>query len=142
MLPYGKVAQAAVAAASVLAENYHADPRPVLSSREIARQRNLSQTLVAKVLTQLSQAGLVSGSPGPGGGYALSRAPADITLAQIVSLFDRKQDALMCPYGPGWCGTGPQCPLHEQLDAIRTQLSDCLEQTDLSGFTSRPPRSR
>ena len=74
MTPYGKTAQNAVAAMSRLAEAY-AENR-LLSSIDIARDRNLPQTLVAKLLTMLSQAGLVEGVRGPGGGYRLARGAA------------------------------------------------------------------
>jgi len=73
MIRYGKSTQNAIAAMSRLAVGYGQDER--LSSGDIARDRDLPQTLVAKLLTNLSQAGLVTGSPGPGGGYALAKHP-------------------------------------------------------------------
>lgn len=134
MTPYGKVAQAAISAASLLAENFSKKGAKLLSSREIAEKRKLSQAIVAKVLTTLSQAGLVTGSPGPGGGYALARTPKLITLQQVVEPFERHELTLSCPFGEGWCGTGPQCPLHKQLDLLRRQMKDFLTNTTLAGF--------
>jgi Rrf2 family iron-sulfur cluster assembly transcriptional regulator len=142
MNPYGKVAQAAIAAASLLAEHYGDQPRTVFNSREIAARRNLSQALIAKVLTTLSQAGIVTGAPGPGGGYSLAQPPDSVSLAQIVGLFDRKQESLGCPYGPGWCGTGPQCPLHLELEQLRRKLADCLEHSTLAAFVKTTPATR
>ena len=139
MTPYGKVAQAAIAATSLLAEHYSADGGTRLSSGQIAQQRKLSQAIVAKVLTSLSQIGLVSGSPGPGGGYTLARPPHSITLQEVVSPFDRLENVLVCPFGEGWCGTGPQCPLHSQLDSLRQQITYFLQQTTLASFQSVLP---
>ncbi len=68
MLRYGKTTQSAIAAMSRLAEQYDGG-RTRVSSGDIAATRNLSRPLVAKMLTTLSQAGLIRGSPGPGGGY-------------------------------------------------------------------------
>uniref|UniRef100_A0A7C2JYS4 Rrf2 family transcriptional regulator n=1 Tax=Schlesneria paludicola TaxID=360056 RepID=A0A7C2JYS4_9PLAN len=145
MTPYGKVAQAAIAAASLLAERYAPDGGVRLSSREIAQARRLSQPIVAKVLTTLSQVGLVSGAPGPGGGYALARPPEQITLYDVVEPFDRLESTLVCPFGEGWCGTGPQCPLHVQLESLRQQISDFLKGTTLARFqrsnTAPAPRN-
>lgn len=134
MTPYGKVAQAAISAASLLAEHYAKGGGPRLNSREIAKQRKLSPAIVGKVLTTLSQVGLVSGAPGPGGGYTLAVAPQEITLLDIVRPFDRLEDTLMCPFGEGWCGTGPQCPLHTQLDQLRQQIANFLQRTTLAKF--------
>ena len=75
MTPYGKAAQTAIAAVSRLAEVYDPEKRIKLNSSDIAEKRHLPQPVVAKILTNLSLAGIVNGSPGPGGGYWLSRPP-------------------------------------------------------------------
>lgn len=140
MTPYGKVAQAAIAAASLLAERYAAGGRA--NSRDIAEKRKLSQPIVAKVLTTLSQLGIVRGSPGPGGGYVLARPPHLISLHEVVEPFDRLESHLICPFGEGWCGTGPQCPLHEQLVVLRDRVTTFLRQTTLAAFcVSKPSES-
>lgn len=134
MTPYGKVAQAAIASMSLLAEHYAPAGGRRLNSREIAAARKLSQAIVGKVLTTLSQQGLVWGSPGPGGGYTLSRPPQQITLQQVVAPFERLEETLMCPFGEGWCGTGPHCPLHLQLSRLREDIATFLAQTTLGEF--------
>ena len=100
MTPYGKIAQYAIAAVSRLAEVYHADETTKLNSADIAQRRNLPRPMVAKVLTVLSQAGIVRGTPGPGGGYWLAREPGAVTLYDVVSLFERLDEAVSCPLGP------------------------------------------
>jgi len=114
----------AVAAMSALAENHKSGHK--LNSQQIADSRNLSQPLVAKVLTVLSQAGFVVGTRGPGGGYCLARPPAEITVHDVVDLFEGHRDPSACPFGPGWCGVGDNCPLHDTLfglaDAAATKL--------------------
>lgn len=134
MTPYGKTAQNAIAALSRLAQVYDAKGGARLSSGDIARARNLPQPLVAKILTILSQAGLITGAPGPGGGYALARPPGQVTLREVARLFERPEEELGCPFGPGWCGTGPQCPLHEQLQALRERFQDFLGSNTLALF--------
>ncbi len=56
MIRYGKTTQTAISAMSRLAEVY--ESREQLSSHDIARDREIAQTLAAKLLTTLSQAGL------------------------------------------------------------------------------------
>ncbi|MFO0880695.1 MAG: Rrf2 family transcriptional regulator [Gemmataceae bacterium] len=139
MTPYGKTAQYAIAAMSRLAEVYSENRR--LSSGEIAEQRHLPRPIIAKVLTVLSQAGLVVGSPGPGGGYALSRPPAQITLYDVADQFDRLTETISCPLGPTWCGNNAPCPLHEQLTALREQMIRFLQSTTLAAFVKPPQTS-
>lgn len=141
MQPYGKLSQAAICAAGLLAEYHNHDAPRRFSSAEIAKERQLSHAIVAKVLTVLSQAGVVTGAPGPRGGYSLARAPSEIMLVEIVGPFERLEPALVCPYGTGWCGNGPQCPLHKQLLAFRKEVSDFLKSTPLEVFQKADAKS-
>lgn len=139
MIRYGKSTQNAIAAISCLAEGHQRGVR--LSSWDIARARELPQTLVAKLLTNLSQAGLITGSPGPHGGYALSRQPEQITLYDVSSVFDRIEDRIICPFGPNWCGHGDPCPLHDQLHQMNLQFEEYLRKTTLAVFVNHPKSS-
>jgi Rrf2 family protein len=132
MFGYGKMSGCAVAAMSALAES-HAGDTP-LSSAQIAGSRNLSQPLVAKVLTVLSQAGLVHGTRGPGGGYRLAREPKTITLFEVVDLFEGHRDPSACPFGPGWCGVGDPCPLHGLLVGMSESAAAQLRKANFGAF--------
>ena len=86
---YGKQTETAIAALSRLAEVWD-EGRTRLSAAEIADPRGLPRAMVAKILSALSQANLVNGSPGPGGGYALARAPHFMRLREPYDLFERE----------------------------------------------------
>lgn len=124
MFTYSKLAQAGIAAVSYLAE-ISADGR-LAGSAEIADGRELSRALVAKILTQLSAAELVSGKSGPTGGYQLTRDPAKISLLDVVQVFEDLENQVMCPFGPHWCGVGPRCPLHDTFTELRQHVADRL----------------
>ncbi|CAN5141338.1 hypothetical protein BH11PLA2_BH11PLA2_33000 [soil metagenome] len=139
MTPYGKTAQTAIAAVSRLAEVHNATQRVKLNSAEIAKQRSLPQPIVAKVLTVLSQAGVVNGSPGPGGGYWLARPPETVTILDVVSLFERVEQNVSCPFGPEYCGNGPHCPMHFDILKIREQMVAFLKTTTFARFVGWVP---
>jgi len=134
-----KTTQNAIAAMSRLAELYDSDE--LASSRDIAEARNLAQPLVAKILATLARGGLVTGSPGPGGGYRFAYPPREVTLYDVVSLFEREIDTA-CPFGPGWCGTGDPCPLHHSLLAMRQIETDYLKHTSFEVFQQTPEKKR
>ena len=110
-------------------------------SADIAKARNLAQPLVAKILTGLSRAGLIVGAPGPGGGYKLARSPREISLFDVVSVFERETNTT-CPFGPGWCGTGEPCPLHHSLTAMNQIETDYLKNTNFAVFVGHPEAFR
>lgn len=125
MFSYSKLAQAGISAVSYLAA-VAADGR-LAGSAEIAEARKMSRQMIAKVLTVLSRHGIVEGTPGPSGGYRLARKPVEITLLDVVRVFDNLDERVMCPFGPHWCGNGSPCPLHDKLvamhDGVLSQLA-------------------
>lgn len=130
---YGKQTEAAIAAMSALAEVYD-NGETCLSANQIADARRLQRPRVAKVLSVLSQAGLIVGSPGPGGGFALARDPSEITIHDVFELFERDVDTRVCPFGGGICGRGKPCPLHEELSAVNEAMDQFLHATTFDKF--------
>jgi len=137
MFIYGKTAANAIAIMSYLA----ADPDRRAGSREIANSRKISQMLTAKLLTQLAAAGLVSGQPGPGGGYTLAQSAESISLLAIASLFEQTDPPSVCPFGHDWCGHGNPCPLHDTIVKMLEANQHFMETTNLAVFRNqnRPP---
>jgi Rrf2 family protein len=136
MFGYGKMSGTAVAAMSALAESHKQD-RP-MSSQDIAKTRNLSPPLVAKVLTVLAQGGLVRGSRGPGGGYRLARPPAEISVLEVIELFEGHREVSACPFGPGWCGVRDPCPLHDTLTRLREISMVSFQEFSFEAFAKNP----
>lgn len=130
---YGKQTETAIAALSRLAEVYDGG-KTRLSAADIARDRNLQGPFVAKLMTVLSQAGLVDGTPGPGGGYSLAKPPSKIPLYDVYQLFEREDTSNLCPFGGGICGVGTPCAIHDKLVHVQLALSDLLANTSLEEF--------
>jgi len=74
--------------ASVVMTCLARQPREVLSAVQIAEATRLELPTVSKLLKQLAHANLVESFRGAAGGYRLSRAPGEITLAEIVEALD------------------------------------------------------
>lgn len=136
MFRYGKLARQAVSAMSYLAERYSAEAGSI-SSAEVGRARKIPVALAAKLLSEAASAGLARGVTGPGGGYRLSRPPEEIRLADIVGIFEREMTEYPCPFGPGWCGTGNPCPLHNDFLRLEESGRKFLEETTLAVFTRK-----
>lgn len=132
MSSYGRTSSNAIAIASLLAERWTQKLRT--TSQDAAKVRGISKPLAARILVQLSQVDLVQGTPGPNGGYSLARHPREIHLSEIVSVFQKVEASERCAYGPGWCGTGKHCPLHDTLTELDQQYLSFLEKTTLEVF--------
>ncbi|MCE9619648.1 MAG: Rrf2 family transcriptional regulator [Planctomycetes bacterium] len=130
---YGKQTERAISALSYLAEVWDGG-KTRLSAVQIAQERSLPKAMVAKILTTLSQAGLVVGSTGPGGGYALAKPPIDIKFHQVFELFERENKSHLCPFGGGVCGVGENCALHDSLVATQVNIRKFLQETTFEIF--------
>jgi Rrf2 family iron-sulfur cluster assembly transcriptional regulator len=130
---YGKATETAIAAMSRLAEVWDGGKTRV-SADDIARVRNLQRPFVAKVLTTLSQHGLVLGSRGPGGGFTLAIEPKKIKLYDVFRLFEREDRSNACPFGGGTCGVGDPCPLHHKLVKVNEAIQEVLHHSTFEEF--------
>ena len=130
---YGKQTENAIAAMSRLAEVWDGGVTR-LSAADIADARGLPRPMVAKLLTALSGADLVSGSPGPGGGYALSREPMEICLYDVYRIFEREDQSTNCPFGGGVCGVGRPCAIHDKLVDMQANIQMLLRTTSFEVF--------
>ncbi|MEI6279548.1 MAG: Rrf2 family transcriptional regulator [Verrucomicrobiae bacterium] len=136
MFIYGKTSANAISVMGYLA----ADPSRRSGSAEIARTRGISQALTAKLLTQLAAAGLVTGQPGPGGGYTLAKPSKSICLLDIASLFEQTDPPSVCPFGHDWCGKGDPCPLHNMIGGTMDSNRRFMEKTRLAVFEGKTPQ--
>jgi Rrf2 family protein len=66
------------------------------SAAQLAAYYDLPPAYLAKQLQSLVRAGVLVGSTGPRGGFRLARAPADITLLQVVEAVDGTSAPYQC----------------------------------------------
>jgi len=77
-----------------------------LSVDAIAARIDVSRAHLSKVLQRLSKSGLVRGTRGPGGGYALSRPPGEISLLEVYVAIDGPLPRTTCLLGHSKCLLG------------------------------------
>jgi Rrf2 family protein len=95
--------QYAVLAMLQLAQEYAAG-EPV-QVRRIAERHGIPSTFLVQILHELRRAGLVTSTRGAAGGYRLSRLPGEVSLADVVDVFDPAEELSVCaaaesPWGP------------------------------------------
>lgn len=111
------------------------EPTHTLASAEIGQRFHVSRHHLAKVLQQLVRSGLIRTTRGASGGQRLDRDPKDITLKEIVDVFEgpRRKDRhclLMSP--DAQCiGQRPTCDLHGILSELDDQISFTLQSISL-----------
>jgi Rrf2 family protein len=111
-----------------------------LQSREIAAELGLPPDFLTKILRRLTATDIVSSQRGRAGGFRLERAPASLSLMEIVTPFEGKFTGVECLIGQAYCSDKHACPLHHDWVAIRRRFWDLLERTALADVAERAVR--
>lgn len=98
-----------------------------LAVPELARRSQTPEPMLAKVMHGLVRLGLVTGQPGPGGGYRLARPAAAILLADVVLPLEGAEFARRCLFGLPHCSDDTPCPLHPVWGRLRGGLLDAID---------------
>ena len=72
------------------------DPEVVRSVKQISDKYGISEHHVAKVLQQLVRAGMIRSIRGIGGGFQIAVDPKEITMLDIIELFEPKTPTNGC----------------------------------------------
>jgi Rrf2 family protein len=127
-----KTAEYALRAVVVLAR----DPQRYYSADQIAKATRVPRRYVHKVLQALARAELVRSQSGPGGGYALVRPPAEVTILDVVSAIEPITRLRRCPLG---LKTHTSiCPLHRELDDAYAAMEKAFGRVTIAQVLDQP----
>ena len=116
-----------------------------MSCAEMARELSIPLHFLAKILQKLCRAGLVASREGSGGGYYLARAPATITVADVLRATDEPVRLVECAEGDD-CGC-PRllvCAIVESMQALHRKVTAIFQEVtiaDLIPLASRQVRA-
>jgi len=88
-----------------IAKEIDKDSEKLIAIREIARCQQISVSYLEQVLNKLKKAKIIVAKRGPNGGYRLYKKAEEITLHEIVELFEKNFKIIDCER-PGELCTG------------------------------------
>lgn len=107
-----------------------ADKRAATS--QIATEQQIPPSFLAKIVSQLSVAGLLQTSRGARGGVSLARSPENITLLEVVEAIDGPILLNECVTDFGTCTFSDDCPMHPIWCEAQIQLVNRLRETSFN----------
>ena len=110
----------------------------------IAERQHISLAYLEQLFLRLRRAGLVASERGRTGGYRLARAPADISIAEVMAAVEEGTRMTRCAGDSGMtCLPGERCLTHGLWDALGAHIGDFLSQVTLNDvLVGIPGRSR
>ena len=103
----------------------------------LADQTGVPAPTVAKLLKPLVAAGLVASHRGANGGYALNRAPTDISVAAIITALEGPIAVTECvSEAESPCGVERLCAMRGNWEKINRAVCNALEAVSLADMTA------
>lgn len=116
------------------------ESRYLHTGSELAAALLLPAPTVSKVLKALGRAGLLTSHRGVKGGYALCRAPEDISIADIIAAVEGPIALTECiDDAPGDCERVGFCPTQRNWQVINHAVEQALARISLSEMASPFP---
>jgi FeS assembly SUF system regulator len=121
---YGVVVMTAAARA--------AEDSRLMSTAQVAQATGIPAPTVAKLMGQLGRAGLLTSQRGVAGGFALSRAAAEISLADIVEAIDGPIALTHCGQEGADCDLSHNCAVRPHWAPVNRAVKAALAEVRLS----------
>ena len=102
--------------------------------RKISLSQNIPVKYLEQILRTLKQAGFVKSVRGPKGGHLLAKKPDEISLGQIVRLFEGQADLVACTSSPEKCDMAADCLVRDAWQEATSVLYKNLDNISIANL--------
>jgi Rrf2 family protein len=106
------------------------------ATSQIAQEQRIPPSFLAKIISQLSIAGLIHTSRGARGGVSLARSPEDISILEVVEAIDGPIMLNECTSSIEACPFGEECPIRPLWCDAQTELVERLKEKTFASFNN------
>ena len=107
------------------------------ATSQIAKQQHIPPSFLAKIISQLSIAGLLQTSRGARGGVTLARRPEEISMLDVVESIDGPIALNECVTDQNACSFGEDCPMRSIWCDAQEDLVQRLRSTNFAQFVEQ-----
>ncbi len=106
------------------------EPNQRAATSQVAQEQRIPPSFLAKIISQLSIAGLLHTSRGARGGVTLAREPKEITLLEVIEAIDGPIMLNECVGDSSTCTFDEDCPLRPVWCEAQNELIARLKGTN------------
>jgi Rrf2 family protein len=117
-----------------MAQHYNQGP---IQLGDIAKRQEISLKYLEQIIIPLKKAHLIETVRGPNGGHILARPPAEITLAEIVSLLEKSVCLVKCTENAEICQRAETCPTRLIWKEMAQAMLDLLKSITLADLVEK-----
>ena len=109
----------------------------IVYKRDICKAQEITPAFLTKILQPLIKDGIVGSQRGVGGGFYLTKDPAEITLLDVVKTQEGPVFLNQCLIEQGSCSREFFCPVHGAWKEIRQEFMAMLNRYDFAGLVQQ-----
>jgi Rrf2 family protein len=94
--------------------------------KDIAASEEISGKYLSLIVIPLRAAGLINSLRGAHGGYSLAKAPAEITLCDIIEALEGDTCLVRCVKHPSVCDRAATCPTRDIWSVLGKKIRETL----------------
>jgi len=102
-------------------------------AKVLARERSISESLMAKIFQRLASAGVVESRLGPNGGFRLARDPSEINLYEVIRAV-QSANIIKCADGRAPYCPKETCLFRQTVAKMEGFINEFLENTTLTSI--------
>ncbi len=112
---------------------YIAKAERTVTSKELSERLLIPQSLVFKICKKLGNSGMIKITTGVQGGFSMLKHPEDISLYDIINLFEPTVQLNRCLESDELCNRSATdfCPAHKFFCKLQRELEEILIGTTL-----------
>ncbi len=100
----------------------------VVSTADMAESMNIPYRFLRKIVRKLADENIVKSARGKGGGVSLIKKKEELSLLQILELFDPKSVNLnSCHMDESCCDRTQVCNIHSKMATVQTLMKNQLK---------------
>jgi len=103
-----------------------------LSATELSADTGVPLPTAQKLMGQLATSGLLTSARGASGGFALAKAPSEITLADIVEAVEGPIAMTVCSEGRTDCALDAHCRVKPHMGVVGNAVRGALGAVSLT----------
>jgi len=104
----------------------------------VAEGAQVPREFLAKILKDLTRAGILVAFQGVKGGYRLVRLPKEVTFLQVIEAIDGPININLCTAGPNCgCDQYEDCPMRNFWDTQETGFKKALQRQHFGKYKDR-----
>ena len=105
----------------------HGDQR--VSAETLSRELDLPENYLSKTLHALAREGILDSNRGPGGGYRLAVPSEELSLMDVIEVFETLDASRECVLGREECSEENPCPVHGEWKEVATPIVKFFRRT-------------